>query len=142
MIELQDLSDRSISWKGFSSVHDIACRVLELLMLHSSQCVEDGTEQEEDSRHNQRRCHQNERAPLDDGHSQVEDGSWPILVESFDKGIEIIGHWTDLEEKWDLDKEKNQPLYSITVLELSSQARVIAQDTYIAMIPNTITALT
>lgn len=117
-MDLQDLSDCSIGWKGFGSVHNIACRVLELLMFHSSQCVEDGTEQEKESRDDQRGCHENERAPLDNRHAQVKDGSWPILVESFDKGIEIVRHWTNLEKKWNLNKEKNQTLYSITMLEL------------------------
>lgn len=64
-------------------------------MLKGSQSVAHGGDGQEDGGNQQRRGHEDQRAVLDGGHSEVEGGSGPVLVKGSDEVGEPFCHGTD-----------------------------------------------
>lgn len=79
-------------------------------MLEGCQSVTHGCDGQEHGGHQQRRGHENQRAVLDSGHSDVEGGSRPVLVEESNEVGEPFRHGADSQQEWDFNKYDHQTL--------------------------------
>lgn len=79
-------------------------------MLEGCQSVTHGCDGQEHGGHQQRRGHENKRAVLDSGHSDVEGGSRPVLVEESNEVGKPFRHGADSQQERDFNKYDHQTL--------------------------------
>lgn len=98
---------------------------LELLALEARQCIEDGCDQQEDSRNDQASGLRPDADPLYDAHYEVYGGAHVVGAEFADEGVKFGRGWADAEEERYLDEDDNEGTDSVLLISCHVQKVVL-----------------
>jgi hypothetical protein len=96
---------------------------LERLALESSQGIEDGSNQQEDSCDNQAGRLGPDADPLYGAHDEVDGGAHVVGAEFPDKGVELGRGRADAEEERDFDEDDDEGAYSVQQVSHEGRSR-------------------